>query len=269
MFEPMTLAMIDAALGAGRVINEIYGRDFIVETKSDASPVTEADQAAEAYILDHLRQQGPDIPIVAEEEAAAGRIPALKDRFILVDPLDGTKEFISRNGEFTVNIAVIEQARPIVGVVLTPATGQIYVGEVGKGAWSGKVNGGSDIDWQPARVRSPAPDKLTVVASRSHLTEDTKAFIERFEVGELVSSGSSLKFCRVAVGEADLYPRLGRTMEWDTAAGDAVLRAAGGEVLTLDGQPLAYGKRNQADDSDFANPWFVACGAVNPFSAAA
>jgi len=269
MFEPLTIALIDAAIGAGRIILDIYGGDFAVETKKDASPVTAADEAAESHILACLKEAAPEIPVIAEEEVAAGRVPGLEHRFILVDPLDGTKEFISRNGEFTVNIALIEGGRPIAGVVLAPVTGVIYVGEVGKGAWSGKVNGSGEIDWQPARVRNPAPAALTVVASRSHLTDDTKAFIERFDVGEMVSTGSSLKFCRLAVGDADLYPRLGRTMEWDTAAGDAVLRAAGGEVLTMDGQPLAYGKRDQADDSDFANPWFVACGAVNPFTASA
>ena len=219
-------------------------------------------------ILADLARIAPDIPVVAEEQVAAGRVPATGRRFFLVDPLDGTKEFISRNGEFTVNIALIEEGCPVLGVVYAPATGVIYAGGEGEGARMAKVEGGKAGAWREISVRDCSGEKLRVLASRSHLTEETKNFVQRFDVADFVSAGSSLKFCKLAAGEADLYPRLGRTMEWDTAAGDAVLRAARGAVLTMDGKPLVYGKRDQADDSDFANPWFVATGRFDPFVAA-
>ncbi len=224
-------------------------------TKGDGSPVTVADEQAEKLILEGLARIAPDIPVVAEESVAAGRFPPASDRFFLVDPLDGTKEFLDRNGDFTVNIALIEQGRPILGIVHLPATGVTFAGEVGKGA---------SRDGTAIHVGTP-DGPLKVLASRSHMSDETKVWLEQFDVGELVSAGSSLKFCRVAEGAADLYPRLGRTMEWDTAAADAVLRAAGGRVCTLDGADLVYGKRDQADDSDFANPWFVATGGFDPF----
>jgi 3'(2'),5'-bisphosphate nucleotidase len=160
--------------------------------------------------------------------------------------------------EFTVNLGLIDAGAPVAGVVLAPARGLIFAGRVGTGAWRAKDGPGAELDWQPIRVREPNLQALSVVASRSHLSDDTKAFIERFQVKEWTSAGSSFKFCRLAAGKADLYPRHGRTMEWDTAAGDAVLRAAGGRVDTLDGSPLSYGKRRQQSDTDFANPYFVA-----------
>ncbi len=264
--------LVRIALDAGTVIAEIYKTDFEVTHKADNSPVTVADERAEALILARLADLAPDIPVIAEEAVAAGRIPDIADRFFLVDPLDGTKEFLSRNGDFTVNIALIENGIPVTGVVYAPAKGEVYVASKGEGALLGTINpdaGPEDArslsDFRPIKARPVPEDGLVVVASRSHMTDETKAFVNRFEVQELVSAGSSLKFCRVAAGDADLYPRLGRTMEWDTAAGDAVLRAAGGKVLTLDGAPLVYGKRNQADDSDFANPFFVAAGTIDPF----
>jgi len=259
--------LVKIAIEAGAAVLDVYADgDTAVTTKGDGSPVTDADARAEAIILKRLAVIAPDIPIIAEEEASAGRIPNVKQRFFLVDPLDGTKEFISRNGEFTVNIALIEDGVPVLGVVYAPALSEIYAGATGKGARRATVSDGAPERWAPIEVRRAPDTGLVVVASRSHLTDDTQAFIDRFSVADLVSAGSSLKFCRVAAGDADLYPRLARTMEWDTAAGDAVLRAAGGGVSTMDGAPLRYGKREQADDVDFANPWFVASGGLDPFA---
>ena len=259
--------LIAIALKAGAAIMPVYERfdAASVATKGDGSPVTAADEAAEAVILAELARVAPGIPIVAEESVAAGKCPATGSRFFLVDPLDGTKEFISRNGEFTVNIALIENGRPVLGVVYAPAIGEIYAGGVGQGARAAKVLNGTIGAWHDISVRPCPGGGISVLASRSHLTDETKAFVEKFAVADFVSAGSSLKFCKLAAGEADLYPRLGRTMEWDTAAGDAILRAADGGVMTMDGKPLLYGKRNQAEDVDFANPWFVAAGRFDPF----
>ncbi|HET6970770.1 MAG TPA: 3'(2'),5'-bisphosphate nucleotidase CysQ [Phenylobacterium sp.] len=259
--------LVKVALEAGAAILQVYGRDDVAANlKGDGSPVTEADALAEAIILAGLAILAPETPAVAEESVAAGRTPATGGRFFLVDPLDGTKEFLSRNGDFTVNIALIEDGRPILGVVYAPAHGEIYVGQAGAGASRADVVAGAAGGWRPITVRWAPTAGLSIVASRSHMSDETQAFVDRFDVAELVAAGSSLKFCRVAAGEADLYPRLGRTMEWDTAAGDAVLRAAGGAVRTMDGRALVYGKRNQGDDSDFANPWFVASGTLDPFA---
>jgi 3'(2'),5'-bisphosphate nucleotidase len=224
---------------AGRVIMDIYATDFDVTQKGDASPVTQADQKAEEVILAGLAEIAPDIPVVAEESVAAGRIPDVKERFFLVDPLDGTKEFISRNGEFTVNIALIEHGVPVLGLVYAPAIGRLFGGARGAGAWLEDAHGRRSIACRPV----PA-EGLTVVASRSHGDETAlDAFLAGRKVASRTNAGSSLKLCLVAAGEADLYPRLGRTMEWDIAAGDAVLRAAGGKVTVVaDGQPLRYGK---------------------------
>lgn len=233
----------------------IYATDFEIRDKNDDSPVTEADEKAEAVILAELARLTPDIPVISEEAAAAGRIPAVVSRFWLVDPLDGTKEFIRRNGEFTVNIALIEQQSPVMGVVFAPALGclgRLYAGIAGEGAFVEDENGRRTI-----RCRPTPEEGMTVVASRSH--GDAAAldafFAERkIRVASLVSAGSSLKLCLVAAGEADLYPRLGRTMEWDIAAGHAVLAAAGGEVKTLSGDELRYAKPG------LDNPHFVASG---------
>ena len=259
--------LVGIALDAGKVIMTVYATDFDVATKSDSSPVTEADEKAEALILERLAQALPDIPVVAEEAVAAGNVPDHGGRFFLVDPLDGTKEFLNRNGDFTVNIALVEDGAPTVGVVYAPARNLIFTGGVQSGATVGEVGDDGSVAFRATTIRDIPSDGIVAVASRSHMTDETKAFIDRFTVSDLVSAGSSLKFCRVAAGEADLYPRLGRTMEWDTAAGDAVLRAAGGKVTTLDGALLCYGKRNQAEDSDYANPWFVAAGGLDPFAA--
>ncbi|MBN9076860.1 MAG: 3'(2'),5'-bisphosphate nucleotidase CysQ [Rhizobiales bacterium] len=251
----------ELALAAGRRIMEIHEAGFTAERKPDSSPVTEADRAAEKIILEGLRAAFPGIPCVAEEECAEGRSPGdLGDAFFLVDPLDGTKEFVKRRADFTVNIALIRGGAPELGVVVAPASGKMFSGRPGRAE---EAEFGSDfglLSRRPIAVRREDRPRL-IVASRSHRTAETDAYISRFEGAEIISVGSSLKFCLLADGQADLYPRFGRTMEWDTAAGDAVLRAAGGMTFTLDGEPLLYGKRNQAEDVDFANPWFIAgCG---------
>lgn len=251
------LALLDRLLpivrNAGELIMTIYGSDFSVRGKADQSPVTEADERAEALILPALAALLPDTPIVAEEAVAAGEIPEVGTRFWLVDPLDGTKEFISRNGEFTVNIALIENGQPTVGVVLAPALGRLFAGAVGHGSFIEDADGR-----RPITVRRVPPEGLTVVASRSHGDATAlDAFLAGRKVAELRGAGSSLKICLVAAGEADLYPRLGRTMEWDIAAGHAVLSAAGGKLTRTDGSPLGYGK------PDFANPHFVAAGTTD------
>ena len=242
------------ALQAGKVILEVYATDFSVRGKGDTSPVTEADERAEIVILVALAALTPGTPVVAEESVAAGRAPDIGrpgGRFWLVDPLDGTKEFISRNGEFTVNIALIEDGEPVLGVVLAPALGRLFAGSRSIGAYVHAQAGR-----RPIRCR-PVPDAgLTVAFSRSHGdAAELDEFLADRAVAHRVAAGSSLKLCLVATGEADLYPRLGRTMEWDIAAGHAVLAAAGGSVRRLDdGQPLRYGK------PAFANPHFVAAG---------
>jgi 3'(2'), 5'-bisphosphate nucleotidase len=250
-----------AALEAGAATLRIYHGGFDVHTKADASPVTTADHVAEEIILGHLARVAPGIEVVAEEQAAAGHVPAVGAEFFLVDPLDGTKEFVHRRGDFTVNIALVRDGAPVLGVVYAPATGQLFVGNVGAAS---AVRATLDpqhpalSDLLPIRVRAVPAAGLTAVASRSHRTPQTDAYLGHYAIAELVAVGSSLKFCLVAAGEADLYPRLGPTMEWDTAAGHAVLSAAGGAVRGPDGQPLRYGK------PEFRNPWFVASGAFVP-----
>jgi len=242
--------VIAAARAAGRSILDIYATDFAVRGKADASPVTEADEKAEAVILDALAKIAPEIPVISEEEAAAGRIPKVGECFWLVDPLDGTKEFINRNGEFTVNIALVENGQPVLGVVLAPALHRLFAGVAGQGAFVEEAGAR-----RPIRCRQIPAEGLTVVSSRSHGDAAAlDAFLGGRKIAASVNAGSSLKLCLVAAGEADLYPRLGRTMEWDIAAGHAVLRAAGGHVRTLEGNELHYGK----DGLD--NPHFVATG---------
>ncbi len=247
-------ALKDLAVTAGAAILAIYRTDFEIRGKDDKSPVTDADEAAEKVILAGLRELAPEIPVVAEESVAAGRLPDISGgRFWLVDPLDGTKEFISRNGEFTVNIALVEAGSPTIGVVHLPAKNRSYIA-AGPGAAFRQDGDGEPV---AIRVRAPADDGLVVVASRSHRDSKTDDYLAGFTVKELISAGSSLKLCVVAEGSADMYPRLGRTMEWDIAAGQAVLNAAGGSVTVIDtGAPLAYGK----DGLD--NPFFVARGAM-------
>ena len=257
-----TLAMI--ALEAGALIMDIYATDFDVSSKDDASPVTEADQRAETLILKALSELAPDIPVLAEESVAAGEIPKIGDRFFLVDPLDGTKEFINKRGEFTVNIALIEHGRPVMGVVYAPALDRLFVAESISSAWQVTAKPGGSVppasERAPLKIRSKPEAGITAIASKSHRTPETDAFLEKFEVEEIISAGSSLKFCLIAAGEADLYPRMGRTMEWDTGAGQAVVEAAGGRVLEEDGTPLLYGKTARGYD----NPHFIVYGDVTP-----
>ncbi len=243
------------ALLAGDEIMKVYARpDFGVQTKSDNSPVTEADEAADRLISAGLRAVFPDIALVTEEQADSHTVSA--DRFFIVDPLDGTKEFIHRRGDFTVNIALVENGVPVLGVVYAPARERLFYtlpdgGSVEEaGPFDPEVTGKTGA----IRVSEPDNNALTVVASQSHRDQATDDYIAQYAVDAFRGAGSSLKFCLVATGEADLYPRLGRTMEWDTAAGDAVLRGAGGRVIRFDDHtPLLYGK------AGYANPFFIAC----------
>lgn len=249
------------ALAAGREVMGIFKAGCAVENKADSSPVTIADRRAEEMILTGLRAAFPSIPCVAEEEASAGIVPTdLGREFFLVDPLDGTKEFVNRRADFTVNIALVRHGAPEIGVVFAPCSRRFFSGRPGLAEALDVDEDFVAVGRRPISVR-PAATPLAVVASRSHNTPQTDAYIASLGATEVVSVGSSLKFCLLAAGEADAYPRFSRTMEWDTAAGDAVLRAAGGTTRTLDGVPLVYGKRNQAGDADFANPYFIASGA--------
>lgn len=242
----------DLAERAGAVILAIRERGFAVQQKIDLSPVTEADQAAEALIVAGLRHATPDIPVVAEEEIAGGHVVVASPQFWLVDPLDGTREFTSGNDEFAVNIGLVRNGRVALGVVGVPAMGELFGGIVGRGAWKRSAIGQAAI-----AARLPPAEGLTVVASRRHGdTAQLSEYLQGRRVARTLNFGSSLKFCRLAEGVADLYPRFGRTMEWDTGAPQAVLEAAGGSVLALDGAQLRYGK------SGWENPYFVCTGRV-------
>ena len=246
-------SVIPLAEAAGAATMRFYGRVTAAE-KSDGSPVTAADQAAEDIILPALRALTPDIPVVSEEEASKGLTPEVTgERFWLVDPLDGTKEFLSGNGEFTVNIALIERGQPVLGVVVVPALHETFAG-----AGAGTATLHDKEGKRAIAVRSPPAEGLTVVGSRSHGDAAAmQAFLGDATVAAFRAAGSSLKLCLIAKGEADLYPRLGTTMEWDIAAGHAVLLAAGGHVENLDGAPLAYGK------PAYRNPHFAAFGELS------
>lgn len=252
---PLPLASLLAELiplihEAGALVMHVYGTDFLVEIKGDESPVTLADQCAEKVIFDGLHRIAPDIPVVGEEAASAGNIPDVSNRFWLVDPIDGTKEFISRNGEFTVNIALVDHGVPVLGLVLAPALGRLYGGAAGLGAWVEDRH-----ERRAIAVRAEPAEGLTVIGSRHHGDD---AAVDGLLAGRTIAArttvGSSLKLCLVAEGAADVYPRFGRTMEWDIAAGDAVLRAAGGLVETTAGVVMTYGKPG------FENPAFAAWG---------
>ena len=238
---------------------EVRSRGFEIDTKQDRSPVTEADRAAELVILAALARAAPGIPVIAEEEVAAGRIPAHDEVYFLVDPLDGTKEFVRGGDDFTVNVGLIEGGSPTLGVVFTPASGELHAGLAVAAAWK------SDrISRRPIQTRAPG-SSLTAVASKSHFNQATADYLDRAAPGcGYIAVGSSLKFCMVAEGKADIYPRLSPTSEWDTAAGHAILLAAGGRVDGPDGRSLTYGKRA------FINRGFVATGGweappVGPF----
>jgi 3'(2'), 5'-bisphosphate nucleotidase len=249
-----------AAVEAGRAVIDVYNLGGGVRYKDDLSPVTDADEGAERIILRHLQDAFPNIPVVAEEAASAGLVPDIGGRsFFLVDPLDGTKEFVGRNHDFTVNIAFIEDGAPVFGVVYAPALGILYAAARNQ-ARKSVVSGQMEIGIPTVIGCRQRGDRIVALASRSHNSAETIAYLAAHGVSDYESVGSSLKFCLLAEGLADIYPRLSRTMEWDTAAGDAVLRAAGGETVTMDGNPLFYGKRNQTFDVDFANPHFVSRG---------
>ncbi len=251
--------LVAASLRAGAEIQRHVALGFETLTKADESPVTAADHAAEAVLLDALQGLAPDTPIVAEEEVAAGRTPQVGRRFFLVDPLDGTREFVRGGTDYTVNVGLIEDGAPVLGVVYAPALGRLFAGEAGRGAWlaEGAATPGEVGAWRPIRVRAPG-ERLTVVATRSHGSSALDRYIAALPPHERVSTGSSLKYGVLAAGEADVYPRTGPTMEWDTAAGDAVLRAAGGRTLAPDGSLFRYGKPG------FRNGAFVATGPYEP-----
>ena len=247
------------ALEAGDRIMQVYnGPDFAVRAKDDASPVTEADEAADALISAGLRAAFPDVVLITEEQADSHALHAAT--FLIVDPLDGTKEFVQRRGDFTVNIAYVENGVPLCGVVYAPAQNRLFYTlspdesvEETVPAGADRHRAGQTGTLNRMRVSQPDPSALMVVASKSHRDAATDAYIARYAVRDMTSAGSSLKFCLVATGEADLYPRLGRTMEWDTAAGDAVLRGAGGRVVRFDNHSLlTYGKPG------WENPFFIA-----------
>ncbi len=247
-------AMRRLSIEAGRAIMEVYDRPELgVREKADTSPVTEADEAADAIIYSGLKEAFPDFPIVTEEQAETHDLDVKS--FIVVDPLDGTKEFINRRGDFTVNIALVEDGTPTLGVVYAPAKGRMFFTPADGGAVeeTGAFDPATVGPTKPIKVSDPDLSALRVVASKSHRDQATDDYIAQYNVADMVSAGSSLKFCLVAAGEADFYPRLGPTMEWDTAAGHAVLAAAGGMVLDKAAQePLAYGKEG------FRNPFFLA-----------
>ena len=245
-FRLLTLVRIVRA--AGEVVMRHYEAGVEARVKSDRSPVTDADEEAEKLILAALAREFPGVPVVAEEETAAGRVAQVGARFFLVDPVDGTKEFVKRGGEFTVNIGEIVDGKPVAGVVMAPAIGRLFAGD---------ENGAFEFHGDEARpivARVPAEDGLVAVASRSHPDPKPDEYLKSLKIKGLTNAGSSLKFCLVAAGEADIYPRAGQTCEWDTAAGHAVLAAAGGDVTTWEGAPFTYGKPK------FLNGPFIARG---------
>ncbi len=227
---------------------DIYERDFDIALKKDNSPVTEADLVVDEIIASALEKHFPHIPVVSEERTLGHVLNKEVEKFFLVDPIDGTKEFIKKTDEFTINVALIEHGIPIAGVVYAPAMGRLFIADIDGSA----LELDEKENKTPLSVRDCASSDLIAVASRSHNTPETQAFLDDYNIEECVSAGSSLKFCLLAAGEADIYPRFGPTMEWDTAAGHAVLRAAGGQVTNLDRSPLTYGK------TDFRNPNFIA-----------
>ena len=248
----------EIVIEAAVAVMAVYASDSHVERKADGSPVCDADVAAEAIILKRLAERLPKIPVLAEEAASRGKIKVPKTAFILVDPVDGTKEFLSRNGEFTINIGLVIDATPRAGAVYAPAREELWIG--GTTASIATVAPGAPLppagERRAIHTRQAPKHGLTALVSRSHITSATEAFLARLPIAERQEAGSSLKFCLIAEGRADIYPRCGPTMEWDTAAGDAVLRAAGGIVLDDTGSPLRYGKA----EVQFRNGPFVAWG---------
>ena len=240
--------LLNISRRAGDAILEIYGQKFSVIRKDDDSPLTQADLASHVIIRDALTRLTPDIPVLSEESATISFETRAKwTQYWLVDPLDGTREFVNRNGEYTVNIALIDNHAPVCGVVHVPVTGVTYSGVVG----SGSVRFSPGQDPAPIHVRKPSADPLVVVGSRSHANPKLEQFLTALGPHELISMGSSLKFCVLAEGNADFYPRLGPTSEWDTAAAHAVVTAAGGQIVKLDGQPLEYNRKDSLLNPEF------------------
>jgi len=247
LVEPIT----ELAVEAGNAILTVYATDFDVESKSDESPLTQADLASHNAIVAGLKQLTPDIPIISEEDGLPDfEVRRHWERYWLIDPLDGTKEFVNRNGEFTVNIALIDNGRPVFGVVHVPVQEKTYIGCEGRGSEL-RENGAA----RPISVADGSNAAVRIVGSRSHRGTSLDAFLDKLGDHDMVPMGSSLKFCTVAEGNADIYPRLGPTSEWDTAAAQAVVEQAGGQVLELDGKPLSYNQK-----ADILNPWFVVIG---------
>jgi 3'(2'), 5'-bisphosphate nucleotidase len=244
---------------AGAIVMDVFAAASIkTKFKDDRSPVCEADERAEAFLLQRLAQCAPQLPVIAEESAARGELPSHEGAFLLVDPLDGTKEFVAHGHEFSVNVALIVSGAPRAGAIYAPALGLLWFG--GSQAFSARVEPGAPLParalWRELRTRKPSPQGLVALVSRSHLDDETRAFLARHNIRESRDEASSIKFCHLAEGSADVYPRFGPTMEWDVAAGDAILRAAGGIVLTPIRGAFLYGK----SDSAYCNGPFIAWG---------
>ncbi len=251
--------LIDVTHEAGRVIMGHYHSGVEISVKDDNSPVTLADTDAETIILAALNNIAPEIPVISEEAASQGKIPDIDRLFFLVDPLDGTKEFIRHNDEFTVNIGLIEDGFPVMGIVYAPALGRMFFAPTRDEAFELELpyNALPQLDEaHRLKVRTPSPQGLTAAVSRSHIDAETDRFLQQFTIAERRAAGSSLKFCLIAAAQIDIYPRTGPTMEWDTAAGQAVLQGAGGSVTKKDGRELNYGK----GESGYKNPAFTAWG---------
>lgn len=255
-------ALLAAVFCAGKAILEIRDRGAKYTNKQDGSPVTEADQLAETILLNAIHTQFPAIAVIAEEQAEAGKTPETGDTFFLVDPLDGTKEFIRGGTDFTVNIGLIHQEKPVFGIVYAPVDGRLFVGSDDGTAWQAIVDCRDEnpqiTKRQNLQVRPADRQSLVAVASRSHRDQATNNWLTKRQIEQVVSAGSSLKFCLLAAGEADVYPRFGPTMQWDTAAAHAVLNAAGGAVTMISGAAFTYGKSEQA--RPYLNPGFIAWG---------
>jgi 3'(2'), 5'-bisphosphate nucleotidase len=251
LFEKIVEPVVELAVTAGDAILEVYATEFDVQTKDDDSPLTQADMASNRKIIATLEALTPDTPIISEELGLPDfKVRSAWPRYWLIDPLDGTKEFVNRNGEFTVNIALIDSNRPVFGVVHVPVTGVTYVGCEGRGSEIRDEQGTRQI-----QVAESSANPARVVGSRSHRGASLDAFLDNLGDFDMLPMGSSLKFCRVAEGAADIYPRLGLTSEWDTAAAQAVVEQAGGQVVELDGNPLSYNKK-----AEILNPYFLVIG---------
>lgn len=258
-YRALVEALLPAVLAAGRIEMRYFAAGVAVETKADTTPVTAADREAEEVLEEALARAAPGVPVIAEEAVAAGRVPMVKDAFFLVDPLDGTRAFIKGSAEFTVNIGLIVDRQPVFGIIYAPALHALFATVGPHESVEAKISPDDSADLSACTLtrlatRQPDPQALIAFASRTHAAQSTDEFLRRLPIVEKRKASSSLKFCLIARGEADLYARLGQTSEWDTAAGQAILAAAGGSVTTLDGGPLVYGK----SEAGYANPHFIA-----------